>query len=125
MMNLDLVVKALVESVIKSSSNQDERAAAVRTGGLPVYSDPGGILLLKRDGSIVAYDPETHSVRDTDEHWRRVALVKASRRYTSLAALLPPKHRDSVVCPACAGSGVILNGVDCANCSGLGWLDPI
>jgi len=105
-------------------------AIAVRLGILPLSLDSGGVVGLKRDGSIVGVDWDDPSrerpiirIRDRD-----VALILGSERYEFLKSVLPARSSDARVCPQCSGTGVDplaadanVNNVVC-QCAGLGWI---
>jgi hypothetical protein len=102
------------------------RAAARETGGLPVWRDMGGILVLMPTIEVVQYDPDTRtSLPVNDPTWRRVALVKAALSHPELESLLPEKPAAAVTCHQCGGSGRLFDSVDCGQCMGVGWLEPL
>jgi hypothetical protein len=111
---------------IRASAEEDDpelREAAAQTGGLPVYTDIGGVLVLMPTGTVVRYDPE--SAISTDEHsagWKVLALTRAARKFPQLAALCPPRPDRAVTCAQCDGSGVLQGNVDCGTCFGTGWI---
>ena len=105
-------------------------AIAMRLGILPLSLDAGGVVGLKRDGSIVSVDwddpSEEHPIaraRDKD-----VALIDGARRYEFSKSLLPARSPDARVCPECNGTGIHplaaeakVENVVC-QCAGLGWI---
>lgn len=102
-----------------------QRAAVRLTGGLPVYGDMGGVMVLMRDGTIVSFAHDRDEVEvETDELWRKVAFVHAARRFPELAALRPVRPADAADCAQCAGTGAFpgIDGVDCGPCAGSGWI---
>lgn len=121
-----------VVASIRSLSEQGQkggddlfRKAAVRTGGLPVYADMGGVLVVTESLEILLYEPETDSLRGVaDERWRIFALVKAAQKFPSLATLRPQQPASAVACSQCGGQGVVLGGLDCGRCFGVGWVEP-
>ena len=97
------------------------REVARRTGGLPVYGDIGGCLVLAPDGQVIGYDLNDEAVAPvTDPSWIRVACITAAEKYPALAGLKPVGDR---LCDACAGTGRVLDGqARCGECNGGGWL---
>jgi hypothetical protein len=115
-------IRKLAEQSKRSETDPDLREAAVRTGGLPVYADLGGILLLTPEARVLRYDPEMASVAEvTEERWKALALARAARKFPGLESLRP-QAVNAVTCQECHGEGVILGDVDCGTCFGLGWL---
>lgn len=99
--------------------------AAAATGGLPIHCDMGGCLVLTSKGEVLQYDPEQRAVLPhVEDRWRELVLVKAARRYDTLAALLPRRPEEAVTCPACGGTGLVARTLDCATCVGKGWTSP-
>ncbi len=77
--------------------------AARRTGGLPVYADIGGCLLITPDGAVLEYAFEGESVtRVTDRSSIRLACAAAAEKHPELAELMP---RDGSRCRVCDGTG--------------------
>ncbi len=59
-----------------------------------------------------------------------MVLFKTAKKYSELEELMPIRNAESVVCPGCAGTGIIKEfaddeflskSVNC-NCGGVGWL---
>jgi hypothetical protein len=122
-MRFDEIISSLSKRLGTDAESDDVRAAAKLTGGVPVYADIGGILIVLTDGRVVHFDPDTHIVTPvTDTKWRRVALANAARKFPELATLLPARPTDARSCTVCGGTGVLL-GANCGSCSGLGWVD--
>lgn len=88
----------------------------------------GGILVLRSDGSVAHYDPETDRMREVHDdeagRWRTFALIQAARQFPELGALYPPRPNDAIVCSECAGSGARYESFICGACLGTGWLAP-
>jgi hypothetical protein len=96
--------------------------AANATGGLPVVLYIGGALVISTACDVVLYDWETHAISPATVHERRIAFIKAARRFPELVSLMP-KRPDSVkTCPQCEGTGLILGRFDCGRCDALGWI---
>ncbi|MEA2750818.1 MAG: hypothetical protein QOI41_4961 [Myxococcales bacterium] len=101
------------------------REAARATGGLPVLSDMGGVLVVTVQGGVLHYDPERgEAVSVADERWRKAALVNAARKHGELRSLFPGKPKGAILCAQCAGTGKLVRDLHCAECMGTGWLDP-
>lgn len=96
--------------------------AAALTGGLPVYEDLGGVLVLMPDGSVQSYDPDRRiAIPVFEGRWVIAALVKAAKRYRELASLHPSRPQDGVTCEQCRGAGTLVGDLDCGRCMGTGW----
>src|SRR5262245_15299078 len=100
------------------------REIARGTGGLPVHADLVGGLAVMADGRVVHYSWETREVRDAGGDMTRLALARLVREHPAFAALLPARPDDAEDCGACAGSGRVPDGIDCADCQALGWSAP-
>ena len=117
------VVARLSREAALDATAEDMRQAAALTGGLPVYADIGGVILLMPDGAVAYYDTEQRCARAVDdESWRTVAFVRAAKRYPELQGLHPARPMDACVCPQCAGAGEVVAGVGCGKCLGTGWV---
>jgi hypothetical protein len=100
------------------------REAAALTGGLPVYSDMGGTLVVSPSREVLVYDHDTRSVKPEDDaRWRTLARAKAAKRFPELAELSPVRPHNAMDCTACDGRGVILDSADCGVCMSLGWVE--
>lgn len=121
---------ALIESLREELLAGDhldraDQEAAHRTGGVPVYSDMSGCLLIQPDGQIVRFDYETEAIApELRPQWLKIAKHSAARRFPALTALLPPKPPHARLCEQCDGSGEI-SGAWCGRCFGVGWLEPV
>ena len=91
-----------------------------------MYADLGGVLVITADGEVLRFDPEADGVSVVDdEQWRRLALARASRRFSELSGLKPSRPSLATTCSQCDGQGIILGGVECGNCFGVGWLEEL
>ena len=100
------------------------REIARGTGGVPVYADLSGGLAVKSDGTVVHYSWETREVREADSGMKQIGLVRLVREHPALEELLPERPPNGVHCPACKGTGIVLENLDCGQCLALGWLVP-
>jgi hypothetical protein len=108
----------------REESVSELRDAALRTGGVPVYADLGGVLAITAEGEVLRFDPEADEVSVVnDERWRALALARAAHKFSELSQLKPLRPSSSTTCQQCGGQGVILGGVECGTCFGLGWLE--
>lgn len=99
--------------------------AARAVDGLPLYADMGGVLVLKTDGTLVEFDPETGKVSPLmDRNLRRLALIRAAEIGPEFECLRPIRSDAARTCIDCHGAGwVVRPGVGCAKCMGLGWTE--
>ena len=113
------VVRELVRSAASSLGTDPWHAAALRTGGLPVYCDIGGCLVITPDGDILEYAFEGEIVTPvTDQQSMRLACAAAAEKYEMLATLMP---KDGRVCPSCSGTGRLgQTQMRCGVCAGIG-----
>jgi hypothetical protein len=116
------VISRLSKEAAVGASLSETRDAAARTGGVPVHTDLGGVLVVAPDGSVLHYNPESCTVNVVLERgWRVLALVKAAAKFPELRGLRPARPSTAVTCTLCGGHGVILGGADCGLCFGSGW----
>jgi len=96
---------------------------------LPVVFDMGGVLALKRDGSVVSVtwdDPAGSTREETSAAAHLAAVIAASRKYAVLATLAPRRPQDAEDCSHCARlHGDPNNARGCAICWYLGWRVPV
>jgi len=119
----DVIRQLSKESTESASLPKDARIAAVLTGGVPVYADMGGVLVVTPDESVLLYDPESGEVSSvTEEQWVVLAFVKAAKRFPELRQLCPTRPETAVTCPQCKGEGVLLRSINCGLCFGKGWV---
>ena len=105
------------------------KSIALRAGGLPVYCDIGGCLMITPQGVVLEYDWNDGTFAPTKEdHWRKTAQARAAEEFEELRALRdrPAGAQD---CKACQGTGKLGNPLvakhsRCAECGGLGFEEP-
>jgi hypothetical protein len=121
-------VRRLSQQVLEDESPRGEahRAAVRATGGLPVYSDLGGVLVLAPDGSIRLFDHAGTVAPVVDVKWENVARVRAAENYPALRAVAPVRPANAALCTFCRGAGKVKEHLDaiCGQCGGTGWLPP-
>jgi hypothetical protein len=109
-------IAALVEAHRTGAATYDwQRDMAVRFGGLGVYGDIGGALVLRLDGSVLEVGWDDEAAAEAGPGWQLIALAAASYRYPELAALAPERPPTAQPCWKCSGPG-------CEYCFGMGWL---
>jgi hypothetical protein len=119
MMTMNETVRRFAQTAATQTENEPLREVAQATGGLPVYMDMGGALVITEDLDVLAYEWETkRAEREVDEGWRRSAYCHAARRYPELQALLPVRPANARTCPQCSGTGL-----DCGTCWSTGWVE--
>jgi len=106
-------VRALISQAV---ADGDQVAASHR--GLPVYADLGGQLLLREDLSVLVV-PDDGASEEAAVHDTVLALVLASERFPTLAAIRPVVDDSDPVCDLCGGRGHV-GPVRCGRCCGLG-----
>ena len=123
-MALDDEIRRMSAEVANSSQSEDWRKAARSTGGIPVYADIGGILIVASPSRVLRFDLDTERTEEvTDPRWRSVAFARAARQFPSLSTLMPQAPQSARQCDACGGAGSFRAGVPCGTCSGLGWIE--
>jgi hypothetical protein len=95
-----------------------QQELAERFGGLAVYGDLGGALVLRPDGSALGLGWDDEKAAEPSPGWRIIALAAASYQFPELAALAPERPPGAHPCWLCAGAG-------CESCFGLGWLPDL
>jgi hypothetical protein len=104
------------------------REWSLQNRALPVVFEMGGVLGMKRDGSIVSVswdDPVGSTREETSGVAHLAAVVGASQKYAALATLAPRRPVDAEDCSQCA----LLNRESdnprgCPICWYLGWRPP-
>ena len=94
---------------------------------LPVSFDMGGVVGLRRDGSVVsvAWDDPGSTREDTSDAAQLAATIGASRNYPALRTLAPARPPHAKACPHCAKFRVTPGGAEgCPMCWYLGWVPP-
>lgn len=117
---------ALVQAAFDARSPENDVPAryARRHGGIPLYGDMGGVLLLRPDGTIweILLDADVATPVTADQ--RAHALATGIRRYPWLAELLPKIPAGATLCTDCHGEGELQLGTArpfCGGCHALGW----
>jgi len=125
-LDLAKTVASLVEDFVQKTRDDAKRAIAVETGGLPVYADLDGYIVLLPTGVFILYTLETgDSAVVTDDRWRTLAKVAAAESFPELAILRPARPAEAVSCPSCGGRGRLrLASLRCGVCWGTGWTLP-
>jgi hypothetical protein len=109
-------IAALVEAHRTGTAGDEwQRDMAVQFGGLGVYGDIGGALVLRPDGSVLSVGWDDEVASEPSPGWRVIALAAASYWYPELAALAPERPPTARPCWKCGGPG-------CESCFGMGWL---
>jgi hypothetical protein len=109
-------IAVLVEAHHTGAAPHDwQRDMAVRFGGLGVFGDIGGALVLRPDGSVLTCDWDDEVTEEAGPGWQVIALAAASYKYPELAALAPEQPPNARQCWKCHGPG-------CEHCFGMGWL---
>lgn len=119
------VVRGLAEiaaSVAEGSTPKS--AAARRTGGLPVYCDIGGCLVITPAGDVLEYAFEGETVTPvTDRSSIRLARAAAADTHQIFASLMPT---DGTKCEICDGTGRFGSAqLRCGNCEGTGLVADV
>lgn len=118
----ELVARLCASVAADPQRSEADRLAAKMTGGVPVYSDMQGSLVLTEDGRILRWMADEEKAEAVnDDRWTRIALRRAGAAYAGLSQLVPRRPTDASDCVACRGTGTILESVDCAVCAGYGW----
>jgi hypothetical protein len=109
----------------------DLRAIARSLNVLPVLLDWSGAFAVDPDCQVIKFFYETPGdpIRETDARIINTVLFAAANTYPNLKELAPVRSVNSIVCPACAGAGVV-NDPDLRHisppilcyCGGLGWI---
>ena|SRR5579863_6315423 len=86
----DKTIRRLSHEIAEGSKWDWQREAARLTGGVPVYSDMGGVLVVLGDGRVLSLEHDTTNVQpEEDSGWRMIALVSAAKKFPELAPLMP------------------------------------
>jgi hypothetical protein len=105
------------------------KPAVEKHGFMPLYFGWTATLGVRPDGSFVRWNHEDglDSIEPcTTPFLQRMALAQAAKKYAELAAFVPARPPEGVVCPRCGGSGRLPGGaahIICV-CGGLGWTVP-
>jgi hypothetical protein len=115
-------IERLALEAMQSAESAVAREAARRTGGLPVHSDMGGVVVLLPTGAVLIFDPEAEAVTGANKNWSTLALVRAAKQFAELRELAPKRPVDAADCEQCCGAGLVLGTIDCGQCFGTGWI---
>jgi len=95
---------------------------------LPAAFDMGGVMGMRRDGTVVSVawdDPEGSTREETAALAHVAAIIGASRNYSSLKDLAPKRPADAAECPACESlEPTTEEHRGCPTCWYLGWTPP-
>src|SRR5690606_33505435 len=95
-----------------------------RERAIPVVFDMGGVLGMKRDGTVISVpwdEPHGALREETSSVAHMAAVIGAAQKYPELKTLAPNRPSDAPDCPQCA----VLNpdgSRGCPVCWQLGWL---
>lgn len=98
-------VGIISEKVARDSLSESWRDAARATGGVPVYEDVGGILVIGPDRGVLLYTPSDGRATLATDPWERMAFIRAAKLHDELAGLAPPRPGDARICTCCGGTG--------------------
>ena len=124
-------VSAWLDAWVRFKIAEHPRAAiAVPSGyALYIYCTIGFDAALSPDGTVWVNDyhlTDQVNWEVADEGERIRNLVKATRIYPELAALLPTRPDCAITCDACTGTGQVVGPLNlklsCLNCNALGWI---
>jgi hypothetical protein len=119
---ISALLERLSTEAVLSALDGSVREAAAATGGLPIYNDIGGFLVLMPSGAVVHYDPDRKIVMPvTDARMLKATFVRAARANEGLRELLPVRPAGAITCEQCAGSGFVREKLACGTCMGTGW----
>ena len=118
-------IRRLIEELKVERQDSPRRELARAMDVLPAYVDMGGALVLTQDGEVLEFDFESESRKPAHEPWLTVARGSLARRYDDSAELMPERPADALDCPSCGGTGIMLKGAICVQCSGLGWIPMV
>jgi hypothetical protein len=120
------ITSDLAEAIAARLADSSREAAdAPGSGALPLYADPGGVIGIRPDGTLLewTHDSGEGEARPVEDRTRMlIALVAGARRYPDLRGLLPTRSPGAVDCrcreiPECV-SGLFW----CGQCGGIGWI---
>src|SRR5205085_2414777 len=101
---------------------------ALEHRALPATFDMGGVLGMKRDGSVVSVvwdDPGSATREETSAVAHLAAVVGAAGKYAGLETLAPRRPADAKPCSHCASFGSPIDHKrGCPICWYLGWVPP-
>gem|GEM_PF-1380101 len=103
------------------------RAWARTERALPVSFDMGGVIGLRRDGSVVsvAWDDPGSTREETSDAAHLATTIGASRKYPALRTLAAVRPPHAKACPHCEEFRVSTSGAEgCPMCWYLGWVPP-
>ena len=124
------VIAAYVAAARERDDPEHEavREIAERHGALMLYAGWTGWLAIRPTGELLYIDDQRRDFTEPVEPmWITVALLKGTRKFPELAALLPRRSQTSVDCSLCKGTGAPipqLPKIGCGVCGGIGFVDP-
>src|SRR4051812_27746888 len=91
------VIQRLAAEAAENATHLRTRQAAALTGGVPVYEDWTGVLMVTPSGGVVYYDEESRRWSDVvDPQWQTIALVAAATKHPELGALRPTRPAKAI-----------------------------
>jgi hypothetical protein len=113
-------VGQLVEAAREKWSSTSERFL-----GYLLWGGPGGCDFLDANGEVWAWSALDDAVEHVPDGPRKVgAIAIAAQRVPALAAWLPSRPNDAVVCQLCRGQGwldILQPSLLCPKCRSMGW----
>ncbi len=110
----------------KVRSLREEDPAIATTGALPLYRDPGSVLAIRPDGTLLEWSANGRGVDArpiADRSSSLLALLAGARRHAEFRPLLPPPGPGDVICDCHRIPPKVSGMIGCSNCGRLGWLD--
>ena len=121
--------KRISEYLASESISAEMHKVAASVAALPLWSDIGGCIAIKPDGSFVQCDWDSGKiVEEKNPAWQLLALVAGSKIYPELEVLLPKETGEAQQCSMCKGTGCLViedyvsKNIVCGQCFGLGWV---
>jgi hypothetical protein len=124
------------ESFLVESGESDEkldlRKIAREVKFLPIVFDWTACWGIQPNGETVlfVYSKISEIKVETNQKIINMVLFRTAKKYSELAELMPFRNPESIVCPGCDGTGILIEfadneflakSVNC-NCGGIGWL---
>jgi hypothetical protein len=122
--NFSPTLRQALAAILKG---QPKRISDLQEDALSVIGDMSLVTYLTPDGRVLIEDEDTPLHETSNLYYIHSTLIRASERFglPELRSFVPPAPAESILCPACQGTGYIYKvRIFCPDCQACGWIIP-